>query len=82
MAFETPTLNDFVRISENGLSTAFYGESSVLRKSVLKVLARVFAGVAFLVVLLLKKMWKNVFWVLVNPANSWMSSIISTSMVW
>ena len=61
MAFETPTLNDFVRISENGLSTAFYGESSVLRKSVLKVLARVFAGVAFLVVLLLKKMWKNVF---------------------
>lgn len=47
MAFETPTLNDFVRISENGLSTAFYGESSVLRKSVLKVLARVFCRCCF-----------------------------------
>ena len=61
MAFETPTLNDFVRITENGLSTAFYGESSVLRKTVLKVLARVFAGTAYLIVLLLKKMWKNLF---------------------
>ena len=61
MAFSTPSLNDFVRIAENGLSSEFYGEESVLRKSVLKVLARVFAGVAFLLVLLLRKMWKNAF---------------------
>ena len=61
MPFSTPTLNDFVRIAENGLSTEFYGEEAVLRKSVLKVLARVFAGTAFLLVLLLQKMWKNGF---------------------
>lgn len=61
MVFSTPSLNDLIRITENGFSNAFFGEASVLRKSVLKVLARVFAGVAFLVVLLLQKMWKNSF---------------------
>ena len=61
MAFSTPSLNDFVRVAENGLSSAFFSEGSVLRKGVLKVLARVFAGVAYLVVLLLQKMWKNAF---------------------
>lgn len=61
MPFSTPTLNDLVRIAENGLSSEFYGEESVLRKSVLKVIARVFAGIAFLAVLLLQKMWKNNF---------------------
>ena len=61
MPFSTPTLSDLVRIAENGLSSEFYGEESVLRKSVLKVIARVFAGVTFLLVLLLQKMWKNAF---------------------
>ena len=61
MPFSTPSFSDFVRISENGLSSSFYGEETVLRKSVLKVLSRVFAGVAYLVVLILSKMWKNLF---------------------
>lgn len=61
MAFSTPSLNDFVRTAENGLASAFYGEGSVLRKGVLKVLARVFAGVAFMLVLLLRSMWRNLF---------------------
>lgn len=61
MAFTTPTLNELVRVAENGMANAFGGESSVLRKSVTKVLARVFAGVAFLLVLMLQKMWKNSF---------------------
>lgn len=56
-----PSLNELVRIAENGVSSAFYGAYSVLRKSVLKVLSRVFSGVVYLLVLLLKKMWKNVF---------------------
>lgn len=62
MAFSIPSLNDLVRVAENGLLASFGFESgSTLRKSVLKVLARVFAGTAYLVVLLLGKMWKNVF---------------------
>lgn len=61
MAFSVPTLNEFVRISENKMSSAFGGESSVLRKSVTKVIARVFAAVAYLVVLMLQKMWRNSF---------------------
>lgn len=62
MPFVTPTLNDLVRVAENGLFTSFgIDGGSVLRKSVIKVIARVFAGVCFLLVLLLRKMWKNVF---------------------
>ena len=61
MAFSIPSLSDFVRIAENGLSSEFYGEASVLRKSVLKVIARVFAGIAYLLALFLRKMWKNAF---------------------
>lgn len=61
MAFSVPTLNEFVRIAENKMSSAFGGESSVLRKSVMKVIARVFAAVSYLVVLMLQKMWRNSF---------------------
>ena len=62
MPFVTPNLNDLVRVAENGLFTSFgISEGAVLRKSVMKVIARVFAGVCFLLVLLLRKMWKNSF---------------------
>ena len=62
MPFVTPTLNDLVRVAENGLSSAFeISGGTVLRKSVMKVLARVFAGTVFLLVLLLRKMWNNAF---------------------
>lgn len=61
MAFQTPGLQDLIRSAENGLSVAFYGVSSTLRKTTLKVLARVFGGVTYLLLLFLQWMWKNVF---------------------
>ena len=61
MAFSTPTLSDLIRTAENGISSAFYGVVSVLRKGVLKVLARVFAGLVHLLFMLLRLMWRNVF---------------------
>ena len=41
---EFKSLNELVRIVENDLSVQFYGNLSVLRKGVLKVLARVIGG--------------------------------------
>lgn len=61
MAFSVPTLNDLVRTSENGMMSAFGIEVSSLRKGVLKILARVWAGIAYLLILFLSKMWKNFF---------------------
>lgn len=61
MAFSTPSLSDLIRTAENGISSAFYGVVSVLRKGVLKVLARVFAGLVHLLFMLLRLMWRNVF---------------------
>lgn len=58
---EIPSLNDIIRIAENGLSQSFFGNASTLKKSVLKVIARVFAGVAYLVLLVVKKLWRNSF---------------------
>lgn len=58
---EVPSLNDLIRIAENGLSQSFFGNVSTLKKSVLKVIARVFAGVAYLILLVVKKLWKNSF---------------------
>lgn len=43
-----PTLNDYIRIAENGLSNSFYGTNSSLRKSVLKVIARVMGGIGYM----------------------------------
>lgn len=55
------SLDDFVRVIENGFCVQFYGESSVLRKGVLKVLARIVGGGLFLLSLIAKRIWKNKF---------------------
>lgn len=61
MAFRIPTLSEVNRTVENGFSQAFYGSSGTLRAMVLKVIAKVFAGAIYLVVLLLAYIWKNEF---------------------
>ena len=48
MAFKSKSLSDLVRVCENELSMQFYGETSVLRKSVLKVLAAVLGGALYM----------------------------------
>ena len=58
---EFKSLQDIVRIVENSLAIQFYGQSSVLRKSVLKVLAHVVGGALYMLVLLAKRIWKNRF---------------------
>ena len=58
---EFKSLNELVRIVENELSVQFYGNLSVLRKGVLKVLARVIGGMLYLLSLITKRVWKNRF---------------------
>ena len=58
---EFKSLNELVRIVENELSVQFYGNLSVLRKGVLKVLARVIGGMLYLLSLIAKRVWKNRF---------------------
>jgi len=61
MAFETKSLSDLVRSSENALSVKFYGAVSVLRKTVLKVLAAVIGGALYMMELIAKRIWKDRF---------------------
>ncbi|OIP52588.1 MAG: hypothetical protein AUK31_03110 [Fibrobacteres bacterium CG2_30_45_31] len=61
MAFETPTLKDLIRRAENGLSVEFYGAGTTLRKTVLKVLAKVLGGSMYLFCLFAAHIWKNRF---------------------
>lgn len=61
MAFETPTLKELIRRVENSLSVEFYGPETILRKTVLKVLAKVLGGSMFLFCLFAKHIWKNRF---------------------
>ena len=58
---EFNSLEDLVRIVDNALAVQFYGETSVLRKGVLKVLSKVVAGVLYLFSLIAKRIWKNRF---------------------
>jgi uncharacterized phage protein gp47/JayE len=59
---EFKSLNDLVRVVENGLAVQFYGSSSsVLRKGVLKVLAYVLGGALYLFSLVAKRIWRNRF---------------------
>lgn len=62
---EFKSLKDLVRIVENSLAVEFLGvvgrTVTVLRKTVLKVLAKVWGGCLYLLVLLAKKIWKNRF---------------------
>lgn len=58
---EFKSLNDLVRIAENALAVQFYGQSSILRKSVLKVLAYVIGGLLYMMSLIAKRIWKNRF---------------------
>ena len=58
---EFKSLQDLIRIVENALAVQFFGQSSVLRKGVLKVLAHVVGGALYMVVLIAKRIWKNRF---------------------
>ena len=58
---EFKSLNDLVRIAENALAVQFYGQSSILRKSVLKVLAHVLGALLYMLSLIAKRIWKNRF---------------------
>ena len=61
MAFKTKTLSDLIRSTENALSVRFYGETTVLRKGVLKTLAAVVGGALFIMELLAARIWKDRF---------------------
>ena len=58
---EFKSLQELIRIVENALAIRFYGQSTVLRKTVLKVLAHVLGGVLYMVILIAKRIWKNRF---------------------
>lgn len=61
---EFKSLKDLVRIVENGLAVQFYGvsgQTNVLRKTVLKVLATVLGGALYMLSLIEKRIWKNRF---------------------
>ena len=62
---EFKSLKDLVRIVENSLAVQFYGlpegQTTVLRKTVLKVLAAVLGGALYMLSLVEKKIWKNRF---------------------
>ena len=58
---EFKSLSDLIRIAENALAVQFYGQSSILRKSVLKVLAHVLGALLYMLSLIAKRIWKNRF---------------------
>ena len=58
---EFKSLQEFIRIVENALSIQFYGQSSLLRKSVLKVLAYVVGAMLYMMSLIAKRIYKNRF---------------------
>ena len=62
---EFKSMKDLVRIVENALAVQFYGlpggQTNVLRKTVLKVLATVLGGALYMLSLIEKKIWKNRF---------------------
>ena len=58
---EFKSLQELIRIVENSLAIQFYGQSTVLRKTVLKVLAHVLGGALYMVILIAKRIWKNRF---------------------
>ena len=58
---EFKSLQEFIRIVENALSIQFYGQSSLLRKSVLKVLASVVGAMLYMMSLIAKRIYKNRF---------------------
>ena len=58
---EFKSLQELIRIVENALAIQFYGQSTVLRKTVLKVLAHVLGGALYMLMLLAKRIWKNRF---------------------
>lgn len=58
---EFKSLQDLVRIVENAMAVQFYGQSSTLRKGVLKVLAHVLGAMLYMMSLIAKRIWKNRF---------------------
>lgn len=58
---EFRSLQDLIRIVENAMAVQFYGQSSTLRKGVLKVLAHVLGAMLYMMTLIAKRIWKNRF---------------------
>ena len=58
---EFKSLEDIIRYVDTAFALKFYSGASVLRKGVLKVLARVFGGALYMISLLCKRIWKNRF---------------------
>lgn len=58
---EFKSLEDIIRYVDTAFALKFYSGASVLRKGVLKVLARVFGGSLYMISLLCKRIWKNRF---------------------
>lgn len=61
MAWTKPTLSELISRVESDLSTKFFGTAATLRRSVLKVLARVWAGVTYLLHLYLSWIYDQAF---------------------
>ena len=61
MAWTRPTLSELISRVESDLSTKFFGTAATLRRSVLKVLARVWAGVVYLLHLYLSWIYDQAF---------------------
>jgi len=67
MAWQSQTLAELIARVEQDFSARFFGTSAPLRRSVLKVLARVWAAIVFLLTLLLEWIYRNSFVHLCDP---------------
>lgn len=67
MAWNSQTLTELIQRVEQDFSARFFGTSAPLRRSVLKVLARVWAAIVFLLTLLLEWIYRNSFAHLCDP---------------
>lgn len=61
MAWQSQTLLELIQRVEQDFSSRFFGQSGQLRRSSLKILARVWAGLVFLTTLLLEWIYRNGF---------------------
>jgi uncharacterized phage protein gp47/JayE len=67
MAWQSQTLPELIQRVEQDFSARFFGTSAPLRRSVLKVLARVWAAIVFLLTLFLEWIYRNGFLHLCDP---------------
>lgn len=58
---EFKSLSDLIQIVDNQMATAFYGDGSVIRKRVIKVLSSIIGAALYMITLVSKNIWKNRF---------------------